>query len=106
MQGATSVAFSADGRDLVSGALDGTVFVSTVADQGAPPPGLLRSAAPVRQVRAGPGRSVAVVTEDGLIRIVDLDLQADLARIYAHATVNDIAVEAGAGLIASGAPAR
>jgi outer membrane protein assembly factor BamB len=102
-RGATSVAFSADGRDLVSGALDGTVLVSTVADPGAPPPGLLRSAAPVRQVKAGPGRSVAVVTEDGLIRIVDLGLQADLARIYAGAAVNDIAVEAGAGLLASGA---
>jgi WD40 repeat protein len=103
VQGATSVAFSADGRDVISGSLDGAVLVSAAADPAAPPAQLLRAAAPVQQIKTGPGRSAAVVAQDGLIRLVDLDLRTDLARIYASANVSDIAVDTGRGLIASGA---
>jgi PQQ-like domain len=102
VQGATSVAFSADGQDVISGSLDGAVLVSRVADPAQPPGSLVHAAAPVLQIKSGPGRSVAVVTQDGLVRVIDLDLQAEIARINPNANVNDIAVDTRAGLLATG----
>jgi WD40 repeat protein len=102
VQGATSVAFSADGQDVISGSLDGAVLVSRVGDPAQPPGSLVHAAAPVMQIKSSPGRSVAVVTQDGLVRVIDLDLQAEIARINANANVNDIAVDTRAGLLATG----
>ena len=62
----------------------------------------MHAVVPVTQIASGPGRSVAVVTQDGLVRVIDLDLQAELARIYSNAPVNDIAIDTAAGLLASG----
>jgi WD40 repeat protein len=102
VQGATSVAFSADGQSVISGSLDGAVLASPVADPAAPPAPLIQATAPVRQIGSGPGRSVAVVSDDGLVRVVDLDLRTDLARILSTAPVNDIAIDTTAGLLATG----
>ena len=102
VQGATSVAFSADGQSVISGSLDGAVLASPAADPAAPPAPLIRAMAPVRQIGSGPGRSVAVVSDDGLVRVVDLDLRTDLARIWSTAPVNDIAIDTAAGLLATG----
>jgi WD40 repeat protein len=43
-----------------------------------------------------------VVSDDGLVRVVDLDLRTDLARILSTAPVNDIAIDTTAGLLATG----
>ncbi len=102
VQGATSVAFSADGQSVISGSLDGAVLASPVADPAAPPAPLIRATAPVRQIGSGPGRSVAVASDDGLVRVVDLDLRTDLARIWSTAPVNDFAIDTAAGLLATG----
>ncbi len=102
IQGATSVAFSADGQSVISGSLDGAVLASPVADPAAPPAPLIRATAPVLQIGSGPGQSVAVASDDGLVRVVDLDLRTDLARIWSTAPVNDIAIDTAAGLLATG----
>jgi WD40 repeat protein len=102
VRGATSAAFSADGQAVISGSLDGAVLVSPVADPAAPSALLMHAVVPVTQIATGPGRSVAVVTQDGLVRVIDLDLQAELARINSNAPVNDIAIDTAAGLLASG----
>jgi PQQ-like domain/WD domain, G-beta repeat len=98
----TSVAFSPDGRIVISGSLDGAVLAGSVSEPAAAPERLAHAAAPVTQIVRGEG-AVAVVTEDGTVRVIDLGLRAELARFFHDAPVHDVAVDARNGLLVTGA---
>ncbi len=78
----TAVAFGADGRLLACGDEDGTVCLNDVTDPTLPPVASRRFAASVRRLAANPGGGqFAVVTDDGVVSIVDA---GDLTTVLAH----------------------
>ena len=100
----TSVTFSEDGRTVISGSLDGAVLASSVTDPAATPVEMAHAATPVtRIVRNDGDGSMAVVAEDGVVRVLDLGLRAEVARLFHDARVHDIAVDVRNGLLVSGA---
>ena len=102
VQAPTSVAFSPDGGTVISGSVDGAVLASSVSKPAAAAERLAHAATPVTRIVRVEG-AVAVVTEDGTVRIIDLGLRAELARFFHDAPVHDVAVDARNGLLVTGA---
>jgi hypothetical protein len=102
VQAPTSVAFSPDGGTVISGSVDGALLASSVSEPAAAPERLAHAATPVTRIVRGE-RAVAVVTEDGTVRVIDLGLRAELARFFHDAPVHDVAVDARNGLLVTGA---
>jgi WD40 repeat protein len=103
VRGATSAAFTADSKAVISGSLDGAVLISSLTDPATPPLPLAQFPVPVSQLIAHPtSPSIAVATGDQTVRILDLDLHAELARYGHDAPVNGVAADPANALLATG----